>query len=616
MYFPEIRSGESIYSILSRIQFALQPPNYEVLGKMLFGRRFETGRLNFQTSFDFLCSNLPKYYTPENFLYNNTILPYYLPFITDEKKDTVLNYFKGNYPDRIQKCLGISEITGKRAYIRICKECVREDFTKYGEPFYRRQHEIEINRICSVHKVPLYECEIFPYKIPSRFYDFFTVLDGAKLIEIPEKFYSKMVEIGEDIAYLFSIGLKCNLNTTRERITNKLIDTGYTTINIIQQKKFSIDFKSYYTDEFLDYLGVNIDADDNDSWIRHVSARKKAVTNPIKYILAIKFLFGSLENFFTSDINIRSEVFKPGPYPCLNVLCPDYKELVIDDVDSHYSHGYILGNFRCKRCGFTYSRRGSDYESDDIYTKTRVQQYGHLWHRKIDELLNNGYNPSELSRMTGVNRSRIYQHMKGNINIFYSDIDSKRLDECRKRLAQIIKENPHAGRSYYNKNCQSDYRYVLENDKDWIDKNIKKNKKKEKRKGEFDYISYWSSKDLLLSIKVESIIDNIKSKHAFYERITISIVQKYIGFYNFYPNRSKLPKCFEILDRECESRIDYQKRRVDYVMHNMAQNTEKITYNKVLHSTGLGRYKDSEINEYIMAKIKEYNLGIILEYEH
>ncbi len=61
------------------MQFALHPPNLEVMGAMLFNKKFEVGRLNFQGSFDYLCCNLTSNFTSENFFYNNTIFPLFIP---------------------------------------------------------------------------------------------------------------------------------------------------------------------------------------------------------------------------------------------------------------------------------------------------------------------------------------------------------------------------------------------------------------------------------------------------------------------------------------------------------------------------------------------------------
>ncbi|MBU3114482.1 TniQ family protein [Clostridium lacusfryxellense] len=139
-YFPQIRDEESTYSIFSRMQFAMQPPNFEVMGKMLFNRKFEVGRLNFQGSFDYLCNNLPSDFTSEMFFYNNTIYPLFVPFLSTKKQEKALEYFKGDYPDKLNKCLRISDITKTKTYIRVCKECIKEDFDIYGEPYCRRQH--------------------------------------------------------------------------------------------------------------------------------------------------------------------------------------------------------------------------------------------------------------------------------------------------------------------------------------------------------------------------------------------------------------------------------------------------------------------------------------------
>lgn len=125
----------------------------------------------------------------------------------------------------------LSEITKNRAYLRFCKEYITEDLENYGDPFYRRQNEIEISRMCSKHKTPLYEYAIFPYKMPSRYNDIYTIINCAKEIEIPEAFRTKFLDIANDIAFIFAADLTgWNIEITKEKIHNKMIDKGYVSI--------------------------------------------------------------------------------------------------------------------------------------------------------------------------------------------------------------------------------------------------------------------------------------------------------------------------------------------------------------------------------------------------
>jgi hypothetical protein len=627
-HFPKIKVEESIYSIFSRLQFALQLPNFEVMGTMLFNRKFEVGRLNFQGSFDYLCSNLPSNYTSEYFLYNNTIYPLFIPFLSIEKQENVLKYFKGDYPDKINKCLRISDITKTRTYIRVCKNCIEEDFYIYGEPYYRRQHEIELNRMCYKHKVPLYEYTIFPYKIPRRYDDCYTVLNNCKDIAIPEQFKERFLNICEDINTIFTSNLdNWNIKTTKDRMFNKLSEKGYVTINgTTLQRQFSQDLKKYYTEEFLDYIEYNFDVNENDSWIRHTTTRKKPVGDPLKFILVIRFLFGSFKEFY--EYNKKYSIFKKGPYPCLNIVCPNYNKLVIEDVmQINSSHGYPLATFRCEQCGFKYSRRGPDKNDNDIYRKTSVKDYGHLWHDKLKECVDKDFSLRKMSKILGFTALSILKVLANkykspssanNTRLEPTDkLDALLIERRKNKILSLSKEGPTVARLDICKLNQKAYKYLSENDNKWLYNTLKPVKEK-------NYISkverlknYWLNKDESISENILIAIGKIKSEKMPHQRLTIAIIQKYIGYYNLHQNRDKLPKCSHILNNVCETTIAYQKRRVNFVMSEMTDNSFNITLAKVLRNSGLSSQRTNrEVINYIEERVKEHNHGKIIIIEN
>lgn len=596
---------------------------------MLFNRKFEVGRLNFQGSFDFLCNQLPHTYNLEMFLYNNTIFPLCIPFTDKDKQDKAINYFKGDYPDKIQKCLNVSEITQNRTYIRICKECAKEDLKNYGEAFYRRQHEIELNRMCAKHRTPLYEYVIFPYKLPSRYNDFYTVLNNAKEIEVPEKFKLSFLDITDDISYLFEADLTgWDIQITRDKIYHKMIHKGYVSVNgLTYQKNFSKDFKEYYTEEFLDYIGSNFDIDENDSWLRHTTTRKKLIANPLKYLLVIRYLFGSFENFYMCED--KHNFFKTAPYPCLNKVCPNYNKLVINNYTISISHSYPLATFKCEHCGFIYSRRGPDKENNDIYKKTYVKDYGRIWSNKLKEYSKQGFSIRKISRLLGCSFDTIKRHIKkiesdktinaDSINnaemeneIAVSQDTTLLIEKYKSMFLEMLSTNPEMGAKLIFRKHPNAYKLVSKYDRDWIENNLLKKKYTQSSKNK-RLEKYWMDKDEFLLKKLIKSLGEIKSGQELYSRITIALLQKYIGYYNLHQNKSNLPKCFKIISLERETISNYQKRRVDYVIKQLTANNKKITLAKVIYDAGLKNRASQEVLNYIEEKIKEYNSGKIIK---
>lgn len=622
-YFPQIRNEESTYSIFSRFQFATQPPNFEVMVIMLFNRKFEVGRLNFQGSFDYLCNNLPSNFTSESFLYNNTIYPLFIPFLSTEKQEKALEYFKGDYADKINKCLRISYMTKTKTYIRVCKECIKEDFNIYGEPYYRRQHEIELNRMCYKHKVPLYEYNIFPYKIPRRYDDYYTVLSNSKEIAIPEEFKERFLDIAEDINTIFTSNLdNWNIKITKNKISNKIAEKGYVTINgVTLQQQFSQDFKKYYTEEFLDYIGYNFDVDENDSWIRNTTTRKKPVGDPLKFILVIRYLFGSFKELY--NYNKEYRVFKEGPYPCLNIVCPNYNKLVIKDVmQINKSHGYPLATFICEHCGFKYSRRGPDKNDNDIYNKTYVKDYGHLWHDKLKECVDKGFSLRKMSKLIGgnIDSLRTWANKYKNPNLvktpaieLTNEPINLLLEQYKNEFISFIKDTPAATRLDMCRFNPKAYNYLSENDNEWIFNNIKFVEENITVSKQERLNKYWLNKDELIAGDLLKAISKIKAEKPLYERLTIAVLQKYTGHYNLHQNKNKLPRCSEILNEVCEPIPAYQKRRVNYFMKEMADNGGKISVSKVMRSAGLTTGRgDQEVLSYIEEMVKEHNCGNVI----
>lgn len=620
-YFPQIRPEESTYSIFSRLQFILQPPNFEAMGKLLFNRKFEVGRLNFQGSFDYLCSNLPFNITSEDFLLNNTIYPIFMPFLSIEKQRKALTYFKGDYPDKINKCLRVSNITNKKTFIRVCKECIKEDFNKYGEPYYRRQHEIDMNRMCCKHKVPLYEYTIFPYKIPRRYDDCYTVLGNSKEIVISKEFKENFIAIAEDIDTIFSFDLtNLNIEVSKLKITNKLAEKGYISpTGTTLQQQFGLDFKSYYTEDFLKYIGYDFNVADNDSWIRHTTTRKKPVSDPIKFLLIIRFLFGSFREFY--NYNNEYSTFKKGPYPCLNIVCPNYNKLVIKDISQiTNSHGHPLATFKCNHCGFTYSRRGPDSADNDIYTKTSVKDYGSLWHNELNKCIDNGYSLRKTAKTLGVtdiqslkNRiSKLKNSNNSTCNEIDSNIENNTLELYKCDVLSFLKENPNCTIQDVYRHKPKAYKYILKHDNEWLFTIIKRPKNPNKTLSkEARLKKYWLNKDELILNQLLEAIDKIKAEKMPYNRITIALLQKHIGYYNLHQNRNKLPKSFKLLDEVFETITDYQKRRADYVIKEMLENSIEISTSKVLRATGISIMKSNKaVVNYIENVLKNHTYSI------
>ena len=290
------------------------------------------------------------------------------------------------------------------------------------------------------------------------------------------------------------------------------------------------------------------------------------------------------------------------------------------------SHGHPLATFKCERCGFTYSRRGPDQENSDIYKKTYIKDFGHIWIEKLKEYADQEYSLRKMSRLLGFNGIGTIKRYVEIIKLNGQPEHKTKLKPEIKTLTDalllvkkyknlfldIFNNNPEMNASKLHNKYKFAYELVSNYDRNWVKKTLlKKDEPKPSNKDRLKM--YWKTKDAFYSIKILKSLEEIKLEQEFYVRITITLLQKYINHYNLYINRYKLPKCFEIFDKECETIPDYQKRRINYVMRQMADNSKRITFSKILYNAGLKNRASQKVLNYIHEKLNEYNQGNVIE---
>lgn len=135
-------------------------------------------------------------------------------------------------------------------------------------------------------------------------------------------------------------------------------------------------------------LESDVDENDKKSWIRLMLSEKDRFVHPIRHLIFIRFLFGSVKKF--ESYNEDYKPFGDGPWPCLNPVADHYKKLTINDCDikPRKNISEPVGTFKCS-CGFTYSRQGPDKTENDKYRYGRIVQFGYVWEDKLRDLVLN-----------------------------------------------------------------------------------------------------------------------------------------------------------------------------------------------------------------------------------
>lgn len=307
---------ESIYSIFVRYDKMTGNNNYFMTIKELLGERHATVTYTLANRLNYLCSELPNRaeYTPEYFIENNMILPFYKPFIPLNRYEKAIENIKQGRLTSVRSSLGItSGSLFKNIGISYCPQCIAEDRKVYGEAYLHRIHQIDGNFICVKHKCLL---KIFKPEIMEKRNSF---LDIEKLIanssdeDNENDIIKELLLLSSDIQFtLNNISMLSDIDTIRSKYDSMLYDKGYSSAyGLINQFKLHEEFLEYYSTEFLTKLQSVVRIEDENSWVRIITRKKQKTVHPIRHLIFIRFLFGDMNNFLKyNKVNIHKSASK------------------------------------------------------------------------------------------------------------------------------------------------------------------------------------------------------------------------------------------------------------------------------------------------------------------
>lgn len=377
-YFDGINEGELIYSSLSRCYGWFKEYGYRAFTREMFGRTTVSPTIEFQSNLSILSIQIGGLYSPVEMLEKSTLYSLYKPFLyrSEQEKLKEMMLLDGG--------LGIKGLVGflagsicKKDSLYYCPMCAKEDVEAGINPYFRVVHQMQGVTACSEHGVMLKRYPIkrsdmsrIEYlKSPDTFLEEYGCEKSSELDVIISQYFKEIYEgslEGFDTEMLFDIYRK------------RLKELGHLKLKgDLRVLKFEKDFRLFYGDDVLKRYESEIISKDH-SWHRVLVRDKKIKLHPLRHVLMIHFLFGSINGL----INFSEKVNDVKCFPCLNRVSAHYGERLINDVTVTYDYKSRIpvGNFKCPECGFHYSRK----MQDDEHIVGRVKGYGPVWMKALE----------------------------------------------------------------------------------------------------------------------------------------------------------------------------------------------------------------------------------------
>lgn len=598
-FFPNLYPEELIYGGVGRYHYYSGNITANKTTKETLGPQKVLCSIEVTSGMDYFASQYG-FYNSDYFINNHSLLPLFLPFLSQKRQKEVIELTKGHGTSLYSK-LGLNAIQLKPG-ISYCPLCVVEDISKFREPYIHRIHQMPNLLVC-----PSHSCLLEEYIIKNK------NRNRARLVKLQPEHLSlsprfeqdldvatKLTSVAKSAEYFFNYNVGSNVDDIKHRYYYFLKERNFLVDNQYIKKQYLLkEFICFYGLPFLEKLNCEYNTVYN--WFSRYLLN---TPNPISHILLILFLAGSIENFFnTKTLGREMDLTKPvktisdkpfgiGPWACLNPVANHYKQEIIKDCLIHYHKGIPIGTFKCQ-CGYSYFRKGPDKLAEDKFRKDKVQCYGEVWEGKLRELVieNKIKKPKQLAKIMGcwentiftyAHKLGIHDEIEGKFDDKYK-LKNKNPDilETRKVVEDYITNNPSATRSQIRQEKSSECQHLHKHDNEWLlsilPPPVKPGHLKE---------SHWKQKDkencIIISKVYKELIDSPKTIW-----ITKNLLLKEAFGCVRKINPEKLPKTFNLLNKLSETLDESRIRRINFVVENMKQEGIELSKKKVLREANL-----------------------------
>jgi len=484
LQFPTPYPGELLYSTLGRYHLRSGNVFWKHTLEDLFGKRTVSATALLPSGIRSLIKRLPSDTTidEQTLIYSHTLFSFYTSLLP---KDKALSIYESMLSDDGKKIYMQSGIMAssipQNKYFKYCSACLRDD--AYGEMYWKRQHQLPGNLICSKHglwledsTVPIIQSNKHRFILPNE-----SNCDLTKENPVDEDTLQFYLDFQVQVERLLNMQVEHKTFTHFTGFYRKhLVEKGFASINgKVNQRRLHEAFRNFYSDGFLESLSLDVKS--TESWLSSITRKHRKSFHPYYHILLLILLGLDVDDVF-QETSTSVEHFGKPKWPCLNIVCPNYKKDVIPKVSIRTCEKTKLpiGRFECHDCGFTYTRKGGNQNWEERYNYTRIMDFGFLWKKELQSLLGQSLSYRGIARKLHVDTNTVIKYekiLKGkkihckvppNLNISLSG------ENHRQDWLQLQQENPNLKKTELRQIKPSTYIYLYRHDKDWLDENSPK----------------------------------------------------------------------------------------------------------------------------------------------
>lgn len=157
MMMPTLAPDMSFYSLLAVTKRLNGIGKAEQISQLLFSNSSSALRHDFPSNLNVFCDRTGNAFgNPVEVATNTSVLPYFLRFRTENVHYEAWKLMLGSTVEPLKFVLGLPPgPSGSMMPLCYCRECLDEDVSNFGYPYWHRKHQLPSVLVCPTHLTPL-----------------------------------------------------------------------------------------------------------------------------------------------------------------------------------------------------------------------------------------------------------------------------------------------------------------------------------------------------------------------------------------------------------------------------------------------------------------------------
>ena len=605
-HFPDPLPGELMYSVLARFEERMNYPARYRSSLELFGVRHGFPAIELPNRLDQLVSALPPgtTYTSDSFIARNTLLPFYAPFLPERNYEMIVENMKGDGVRTTQLRAGI--IAGRVSppeFFRTCPVCDQENLERYGETYWKRQHQIRGVEVCATHSVFLESTNIRLRGSCRR--DSLISAQSAQRVSVPRKVDAMepgnqaLLHMAESAAWLL------DQNASRPGLSH--INQGYRQLldsqgclspkGWIRLQRLREKVTECFPPEWLKIFNCELRDAGDGGWLGRLLRETEQAIAPLCHLIVLAALNVSAQEFFTRRLPESAAKRHGSLYPCLNGICPRSGTPVIVKFElKRRKHGFAR-IYECPHCGHRSSRAA------DGRSVIKVVSFGELWEQKLKALwADRSLSLRSVASQLNADARSILNYAaklglefprrgpsrlttRPGFRVIKRAPPAMAIDAKRIAWLKFREKHPQAGISDLQRLASDLYTWLYRHDRQWMLENSPASRTCVPKNDRVD----WGTRDRELVDRVIETAVRINNDSGRPRRVSVRSIGLELRVHTLLQiHKDKLPLTKAALDAHVESTEQFTLRRIRWTVETLRLQGAKPTRSDIMRVAGIG----------------------------